>query len=110
MTDILQTILAKKVEEVTARKTAVPVALLKDIADGVERPRGFAQALQHRAALQKPAIIAEIKKASPSQGVIRANFHPIQIAQDYAFHGATCLSILTDKTFFQGSEAYPSGR
>ena len=104
--DILKTILAKKAEEVASRKQGMTIADLEDIASNVERPRGFYQSLKQRAAQQKPAIIAEIKKASPSQGVIRENFDPIAIAQDYALSGATCLSILTDKHFFQGSEAY----
>ncbi len=104
--DILKTILAKKAEEVARRKINNPVAVLEDIASGVERPRGFANALQSKILAKKPAIIAEIKKASPSQGVIREDFQPVAIAQDYAMNGATCLSVLTDKEFFQGSEAY----
>ncbi len=104
--DILKTILAKKEEEVARRRIQTPIELLQDIASGVEKPRGFYAALQRKAALKQPAIIAEIKKASPSQGVIRENFQPLTIAQDYAMNGATCLSVLTDKEFFQGSEAY----
>ena len=104
--DILKTILAKKAEEVAKRKFGMPMANLEDIATGVERPRGFFNAIQNRVMAKKPAIIAEIKKASPSQGVIRENFQPILIGQDYAMNGATCLSVLTDKEFFQGSEAY----
>ncbi|MDP3335020.1 MAG: indole-3-glycerol phosphate synthase TrpC [Methylococcaceae bacterium] len=104
--DILKTILAKKVEEVARRKLGMTIANLEEIAAGVERPRGFYNALQAKAAAKKPAIIAEIKKASPSQGVIREDFQPVTIAQDYAMSGATCLSVLTDKEFFQGSEAY----
>jgi len=104
--DILKTILAKKVEEVTRRKQGMTTANLEEIAAGVERPRGFYNALQAKALTKKPAIIAEIKKASPSQGVIREDFQPVTIAQDYAMSGATCLSVLTDKEFFQGSEAY----
>jgi len=104
--DILKTILAKKAEEVARRKLGMPVASLEEIASGVERPRGFYNALQYKAMAKKPAIIAEIKKASPSQGVIREDFQPVHIAQDYAMNGATCLSVLTDKEFFQGSEAY----
>ena len=72
----------------------------------MERPRGFYNAIQYKVLAKKPAIIAEIKKASPSQGVIRENFQPVLIGQDYAMNGATCLSVLTDKEFFQGSEAY----
>lgn len=104
--DILKTILAKKVEEVARRKLGMTNANLEEIAAGVERPRGFYNALQAKASAKKPAIIAEIKKASPSQGVIREDFQPVTIAQDYAMSGATCLSVLTDKEFFQGSEAY----
>jgi indole-3-glycerol phosphate synthase len=104
--DILNTILTRKAEEVAQRKQATPISLLQDIASGVERPRGFYNALKNKANAKKPAIIAEIKKASPSQGVIRANFQPVTIAQDYAMSGATCLSVLTDKDFFQGSEVY----
>jgi indole-3-glycerol phosphate synthase len=104
--DILKTILATKQEEVARRKVATPIEFLEEIASGVERPRGFARALQSKILAKKPAIIAEIKKASPSQGVIRADFKPVYIGQDYAMNGATCLSVLTDKEFFQGSEAY----
>lgn len=104
--DILKTILAKKEEEVARRKINSPVDMLQDIASGTERPRGFARALHSKILAKKPAIIAEIKKASPSQGVIREDFKPVFIGQDYAMNGATCLSVLTDKEFFQGSEAY----
>jgi indole-3-glycerol phosphate synthase len=103
--DILKTILAKKAEEVARRKANMPVAMLEEIAGSVQGPRGFYQALRSKADMQKPAIIAEIKKASPSQGVIREDFKPVDIAVDYAMNGATCLSVLTDKEFFQGSEA-----
>ncbi len=104
--DILKKILARKAEEVASRKQRTPVEILKEISESVEVPRGFATALQSKAKSKKPAIIAEIKKASPSKGVIRENFKPLEIAQDYAMNGASCLSILTDKDFFQGSEAY----
>lgn len=103
--DILKTILAKKSEEVARRKANMPISALQDIATGVQGPRGFYQALRSKADAQRPAIIAEIKKASPSQGVIREDFQPVNIAVDYAMNGATCLSVLTDKEFFQGSEA-----
>ncbi|MDP2901719.1 MAG: indole-3-glycerol phosphate synthase TrpC [Methylovulum sp.] len=104
--DILKTILAKKAQEVAKRKQGMSIADLEEIAGSVEKPRGFYHALQSKVAAKKPAIIAEIKKASPSQGVIRENFDPLAIAQDYAMNGAACLSVLTDKEFFQGSEAY----
>lgn len=104
--DILKTILAKKAEEVAKRKLDMSIVNLEDFAANVERPRGFYNALQNRVLAKKPAIIAEIKKASPSQGVIREDFQPLAIAQDYAMNDATCLSVLTDKEFFQGSEAY----
>lgn len=103
--DILKTILAKKTEEVARRKANLSISMLQEIATGVQGPRGFYQALRSKADAKKPAIIAEIKKASPSQGVIRENFRPVDIAVDYAMNGASCLSVLTDKEFFQGSEA-----
>ena len=104
--DILKKILDRKAEEVANRKQRTSIEVLKEITSGIENPRGFAAALQSKAHSKKPAIIAEIKKASPSKGVIREDFKPLEIAQDYAMNGASCLSILTDKDFFQGSEAY----
>jgi indole-3-glycerol phosphate synthase len=104
--DILKKILNTKQEEVTKRKANTPVAMLQEIAAGIEAPRGFYRALKAKADAKQPAIIAEIKKASPSKGVIRENFKPVEIAQDYAMNGATCLSVLTDKNYFQGSEVY----
>jgi indole-3-glycerol phosphate synthase len=104
--DILKTILVKKAEEVASRKLGMTIANLQDIAESVERPRGFYNALHDKLRAKKPAIIAEIKKASPSQGVIREDFQPVTIGQDYAMNGATCLSVLTDKEFFQGAEVY----
>ena len=104
--DILKKILEKKAEEVAARKQRMTLSDLEEIARGVEKPRGFYQALKNKAEAKKPAIIAEIKKASPSQGVIREDFQPIAIGRDYAMNGAACLSVLTDKEFFQGAEAY----
>jgi indole-3-glycerol phosphate synthase len=104
--DILKKILDKKAEEVARRRLGMTIANLEDIAGGVEGPRGFYNALQSKVLAKKPAIIAEIKKASPSKGVIREDFDPIAIGQDYAMNGAACLSVLTDKDFFQGSEVY----
>ncbi|MFA6162730.1 MAG: indole-3-glycerol phosphate synthase TrpC [Methylobacter sp.] len=104
--DILKKILATKAEEVARRKLGMTIANLEGIAAGVEGPRGFYNALQSKALAKKPAIIAEIKKASPSKGVIREDFNPIAIGQDYAMNGAACLSVLTDKEYFQGSEVY----
>jgi len=104
--DILKKILDKKVEEVANNKQRISITDLEEIAQGVEKPRGFYRALQDKVAAKKPAIIAEIKKASPSQGVIREDFQPITIGLDYAMNGATCLSVLTDKEFFQGAEVY----
>jgi len=106
MTDILDRILARKVEEIAARHAAVPlddlVARVGDLPD----TRGFAAAMEAKIAAGLPAVIAEVKKASPSKGVIRADFHPADIARSYEAGGAACLSVLTDADFFQGSEAY----
>ncbi|HEY8158121.1 MAG TPA: indole-3-glycerol phosphate synthase TrpC [Methylobacter sp.] len=104
--DILKKILDKKAEEVARRRLGMTIANLEEIAGTVESPRGFYNALQSKVLAKKPAIIAEIKKASPSKGVIREFFQPIAIGQDYAMNGAACLSVLTDKEFFQGSEVY----
>lgn len=104
--DILNKILATKAEEIAKRKLSMSITNLEDIAQDIERPRGFYQALQAKVSAKKPAIIAEIKKASPSKGVIREDFNPVLIGQDYAMNGATCLSVLTDKQYFQGSEVY----
>ncbi|MGR8981818.1 MAG: indole-3-glycerol phosphate synthase TrpC [Gammaproteobacteria bacterium] len=104
--DILKKILETKAEEVARRKLRNTLSDLEGYAENVEKPRGFYNALQSKAAAKKPAIIAEIKKASPSQGVIREDFQPITIGQDYAMNGAACLSVLTDKEYFQGAEVY----
>ncbi|HCU54222.1 MAG TPA: indole-3-glycerol phosphate synthase TrpC [Gammaproteobacteria bacterium] len=104
--DILQKILARKVEEIAMRssKVALPELLMR--AAEADEPRGFMRALQANIAQGKPAVIAEIKKASPSKGVLRADFKPAEIAQSYARGGAACLSVLTDVDFFQGADAY----
>jgi indole-3-glycerol phosphate synthase len=106
MADILQRILARKHEEVAMRKKSVPLARLIDCCNQMPDTRGFADALRAAMAAGLPAVIAEIKKASPSKGVIRADFRPAEIARSYAAAGATCLSVLTDVDFFQGSDAY----
>lgn len=103
--DILKKILQHKSEQVAGRKKSRPVEGFKEQLEAASTPRGFYRALQGRVNQGQPAIIAEIKKASPSLGVIREDFRPLEIAQSYLFHGATCLSILTDYLFFQGSEA-----
>ncbi len=106
MTDILQKIITVKQQEIAARSIKTPLAKLKEIIAQTTAPRDFIAALQNKLAQHQPAIIAEIKKASPSKGVIRADFDPIAIAQSYANAGAACLSVLTDEQFFQGSETY----
>jgi indole-3-glycerol phosphate synthase len=105
---ILREILARKAEEVAQLRVASSLAQLEDRIQEQSGPRGFARALQQRAAAGEPAVIAEIKKASPSKGVIREDFEPVKIAKSYREGGATCLSVLTDRDFFQGSEAYLS--
>ena len=106
MNDILQRILARKVEEIAERSARLPIREL--VARVVELPptRGFATALEAKIDAGKPAVIAEIKRASPSRGLIRADFNPAAIARSYAAGGAACLSVLTDADFFQGNEAH----
>jgi indole-3-glycerol phosphate synthase len=106
MSDILQTILARKAQEIRERSAQVPLRELSARCDGLPPTRGFAAALQARLDAGRPAVIAEVKKASPSKGVIRPDFHPAQIAASYERGGAACLSVLTDVDFFQGADDY----
>ena len=101
--DILKKILARKAEELAALAATEPLAALKKRARAASPARDFAGALRARMAAGKPAVIAEVKKASPSKGLLRANFDPAAIAASYEKHGAACLSVLTDRDFFQGS-------
>lgn len=106
MTDVLNRILQVKREEINRDRLRYSFADLEAQAQQQSAPRGFTRALQSRVARTHPAVIAEIKKASPSQGVLRANFDPEAIARSYEQGGAACLSVLTDEQFFQGSQAY----
>jgi indole-3-glycerol phosphate synthase len=103
MSDILQQIVEVKHQEVAAAKKRKSFEAMRADAESRVLTRDFVGALRARIAAGKPAVIAEIKKASPSKGVIREDFIPADIAQSYAEHGAACLSVLTDKEFFQGS-------
>ena len=107
MATILDDILAHKRQEVAAQKQRVDMdTLIANISASNDTPRGFMKALQARVAIGGTAVIAEVKKASPSMGVIRASFDPVAIAESYAAAGATCLSVLTDEKYFQGSGHY----
>ena len=106
MSDILKKILAVKAEEVAAaRKLRSQADLLRE-ALARKDLRGFAQAIENKISQGRAGVIAEIKKASPSKGILRENFHPADIAVTYAKHGAACLSVLTDVQFFHGSHDY----
>jgi indole-3-glycerol phosphate synthase len=106
MPDILNRILARKVEEIAERSTRMPLAELSARVADLPPTRGFATAIEAKIDAGLAAVIAEVKKASPSQGVIRAEFDPAAIARSYEAGGAACLSVLTDADFFHGSEAY----
>ena len=102
--DILRRILARKVEEVAERAQHLPLPELSARAAHAPVVRGFRAALERRIAAGRPAVIAEIKRASPSQGLLRADFRPAAIAASYERAGAACLSVLTDRDFFQGAD------
>ncbi len=106
MSDILARILATKRDEISAAITRQPLAALRDRVRDMPVPRDFSGAIHNRISAGKPAVIAEIKRASPSKGLLRENFQPAAIAETYASHGATCLSVLTDRDYFQGDATY----
>ncbi|MAM87126.1 indole-3-glycerol phosphate synthase TrpC [Allohahella sp. A8] len=103
---ILKTIVNRKREEVEERSLRNPQSNMMEALATVPPPRGFLRAIQHKLDRGMPAVIAEIKKASPSKGVIREDFDPARIAQQYEKAGAACLSVLTDIDYFQGSDSY----
>lgn len=106
MSDILDKIIAVKREEVAAGRAVKCEGCFRGEIGDQTPPRGFERALRAKIAAGLPAVIAEVKKASPSKGVLREDFQPAEIAKSYAAHGAACLSVLTDRQFFQGDEAY----
>ncbi len=106
MADILQRIIEVKRQEVAQARRRHSLSDLEEGIAAQTRPRGFEQALRRRLADGQAAVIAEIKKASPSKGVLRADFQPAEIARSYEAHGAACLSVLTDVQFFQGAPEY----
>ena len=106
MSDILQRILAVKRDEVAAASSVTPLPALRAEAELQAGARDFLAAVRQRVGEGQPAVIAEIKRASPSRGILRADFRPAEIAASYARHRAACLSVLTDRQFFQGAPAY----
>lgn len=106
MSDILQTIVARKHQEIAAARQHVSLEVLREQVAANAAPRDFVAAIQRRVQASQPAVIAEVKKASPSKGLLRDPFEPADIARSYEGAGAACLSVLTDQDFFQGSPAY----
>lgn len=106
MSDILNKIIATKREEIAVALVAKPLAVVEAEAAAQLPARDFVGAIRGKTSSGRPAVIAEIKKASPSKGVIRPDFHPAEIAASYAAHGAACLSVLTDRQYFQGDPAF----
>ncbi len=106
MSDILNKIIATKHEEVAAARALKPMAVVEAEATAQLPARDFVGAIRNKLACGQPGIIAEIKRASPSKGVIRPDFHPAEIARSYEAHGAACLSVLTDRQYFQGCPEY----
>jgi indole-3-glycerol phosphate synthase len=106
MSDILEKILAVKREEIAASMKVRPMPVVRAEAKEASAPRDFIGAMRAEIAAGNPAVIAEVKKASPSKGVLREHFDPVQIGRSYAAHGAACLSVLTDAQFFKGHAEY----
>jgi len=104
--DVLKRILKQKTLEIIARSENISMQALSQQVESASPPRGFVDAIEHTLQNGRPAVIAEIKKASPSKGIIREDFNPAEIAASYAQGGATCLSVLTDMEFFQGADEY----
>ncbi|NLO80043.1 MAG: indole-3-glycerol phosphate synthase TrpC [Xanthomonadaceae bacterium] len=104
--NILQRILDRKAAEVAERSQILPLASLRSQVEHAPEPRGFVARLREHIAAGRPGVIAEIKRASPSKGVIREDFKPAQLARSYEAGGASCLSVLTDHEFFQGHELH----
>jgi len=101
--EILTKILEHKKNELVERKLHVPLGKMQEMADAAPSPRGFERALRSAQLAKRPGVIAEIKRASPSKGIIRENFNPMMIAASYQYNGATCISVLTDSEYFKGS-------
>jgi len=101
--EILTKIIAHKKNELVDRKLHMPLEKIQDMANDAPSPRGFERALRGAQAAKRPGVIAEIKRASPSKGILRENFNPMEIASGYQMNGASCVSILTDTEFFKGS-------
>lgn len=106
MSDILKKICTDKLEHVAAKKSERPLEIVVEAAQAASPTRGFIAALQAKADANIPALIAEIKKASPSRGLIREDFNPAELAKAYEAGGAACLSVLTDVPYFQGADDY----
>ncbi len=106
MSDILSKILATKVSEISQRAEGVPLSSLRQQCESADATRGFVAAISSQISAGKAAVISEIKKASPSRGILRDRFNPAEIARSYAKHGATCLSVLTDETYFLGHDDF----
>jgi len=106
MSDILNKILETKRKELAVAQASTPLAAMQVLAENAPKTRDFVGSIRAKIAAGKAAVIAEIKKASPSKGVIRADFKPAEIATSYEQGGAACLSVLTDKDYFQGSPDY----
>lgn len=104
--DILVKILKRKQEEIAERSAKIPLAIMQQLAEAADPVRGFVESIARRISDGDAGVIAEIKKASPSKGLLREDFRPADIAASYEKHGAACLSVLTDRDFFQGHEEF----